>query len=250
MKIIILGAGPSYGIPSLTRGFGDCDPENSKNVRTRSSVLIQTKNTTLLIDTSPDIKEQLFKQKAPHLDALLYTHIHYDHCGGAEDVKKMIQDRSQILSVYAAKKDISILLDKFDYVFKKDALFKMNPIAMYRPFYINDLKIIPIHQNHGAGSSVGYRIGKFAYTTDVKHITPKGWEILQGVDTWVLGCPTPKENKKHVHLDEALDWIQKIHPKKAYLTHLGLHMDYEKLKRVLPKNVFPCYDGLVIDEKD
>ncbi len=249
MKITILGSGPSYGIPSLTRGFGDCNPANPKNTRTRSSVLIQTKKTTVLIDTSPDIKQQLWAKKVFHLDGLIYTHVHYDHCGGAEDVHKMLMDSDQVLPVYACKQDIKMLTDKFDYVFKKDKHFSMHALKMYQPFTIGDLKITPIHQTHGAGTSVGYRIGSVAYSTDVKSMTDKGWDILKGIDTWILGCPSPKENNKHVHLDMALKWIEKIAPKKAYLTHLGLHMDYDTLKKNLPRHICPAYDGLVIKDK-
>ena len=249
MKITIMGSGPSYGIPSLTRGFGDCDASNPKNIRTRSSILVQEKKTTLLIDTSPEIKAQLWAQNAPHLDALLYTHIHYDHCGGAEDVKKMILDRQEHLDVYAQKKDIETLLDKFDYVFKKEDLFQMKPLKMYHPFQIGDLNIVPVPQKHGNITSVGYRIGDIAYSTDLRSMTEKGWETLKGIDTWILGCPSTKENKKHVHLELALKWIEKLAPKRAYLTHLGLHMDYETLTKSLPKNVFPAYDGLVIKDK-
>ncbi len=250
MKITVLGCGPSYGMPSLTRGFGDCDPNNPKNIRTRSSVLIQSKKLNLLIDTSPDIKKQLMRQGAPHLNALLYTHIHYDHCGGAEDVHKFISDKNEILDVYATQKDIKILLDKFDYVFKNGQNFRFHPIKMYHPFQIGHLCITPVYQKHGKGTSVGYRIGDFAYSTDVKSMTDKGWDVLAGIHTWLLGCPSPKENKKHVHLAEAITWIQKLSVKRAYLTHLGAHMDYDSLIQQLPKHIHPTFDGLTIIEKD
>ena len=250
MKITILGCGPSYGIPSLTRGFGTCDAKNPKNVRTRTSALIQGAGVNVLIDTSPDVKEQLLKQKSPKINALVYTHVHYDHCGGAEDLKKMIQDRHEVIDVYAHKKDIVLLMDKFDYVFKKGNCFKMHAVPMYRPFQIGDLTFTPILQKHGEIHSVGHRINDVAYTTDVKSFSPKGWKVLSGIKTWILACATTKENNKHVHLAEVLKWVDKINPKKCYLTHMGLHMDYDELVRSLPKKIIPCYDNMkIIDKK-
>ena len=248
MKVTILECGPSYGMPSLTRGFGPSDPNEPKNVRTRSAILIEDKGLNVLIDTGPEIREQLWRIGAPKIDALLYTHAHYDHMGGAQDVRNVAKERNQIMDVYGAQKDMLALHKQMPYVFEPShqPTFKTHYIKPYKTFKIGHLDITPIYQHHGEGSSIGYRIGDFAYCTDVKAIDPEGWKVLKGVKVWVLGCVTTRENPKHIHLPEALKWIQKLKPERAYLTHMGSKMDYQTLKKTLPKGVFACYDGLVI----
>ena len=248
MKITILGCGPSYGVPSLTRGFGPSDPKEVKNIRTRSAILIEDKGLNILVDTGPEIREQLWRAGAPQIHAILYTHAHYDHMGGAQDVRNVAKERNQIIDVYAVQKDIVALRKQLPYVFQEDhqKTLQTHYIRPYKPFKIKHLTIIPIFQHHGESSSIGFRIGDFAYCTDVKKIDPEGWKLLKGVKTWILGCVTTGVNPKHVHLDEALKWIQKLKPEHTYLTHMGSKLDYKTLKKSLPKNVEPCYDGLVI----
>ena len=246
MKITILGCGPSYGLPSLTRGFGLCDANNPKNIRTRSALLLEEAGTTILFDSGPEIREQLWRAGCPQLDALCYTHAHYDHMGGAEDVRTITKERRQILDVYGVQRDILALRRQMTYAFEDShqATMKLHYIKPYQAFEIKNLKVIPIHQYHGEGFSVGYRIGDFAYCTDVKKIDPEGWQILKGIKVWVLGCVTTVENSKHVHLSEALKWINRLKPQKVYLTHMGSKMDYDFLKRTLPEGIEPCFDGM------
>ena len=248
MKITILGCGPSYGMPSLTRGFGPADPKEPKNVRTRSAILIEDKGVHILIDTGPEIREQLWRAGAPTIDAIIYTHAHYDHMGGAQDLRNVAIERGEIIDVYGTQKDMLALRHQMPYVFEPShqKTLNLHYIKPYKSFKIKHLEITPIFQHHGESSSIGYRIGKFAYCTDVKEIDPEGWKILKGVKTWILGCVTTNENPKHVHLPEALKWIKKLNPEQAYLTHMGSKMDYQTLKRTLPQGVHPCYDGLVI----
>ena len=251
MKITILGCGPSYGMPSLTRGFGNTDPAEPKNIRTRSAILVEEQGVGILFDTGPEIREQLLKAGSPQIHAICYTHTHYDHMGGAEDLRTVARERNQILDVYGRQKDILALRRQMPYVFdpKHQTTMKLHYIKPYKPFKINGLTLIPILQHHGPSTSVGFRIGDFAYCTDVKSIDPEGWKILKGIKTWILGCVTTNENPKHIHLSEALKWIRRLHPQQTFLTHMGSKMDYKKLKKELPDSVFPCYDGMHINIK-
>ena len=248
MKVRILGCGPSYGMPSLTRGFGECDPKNPKNIRFRSSLLISDKGTQILIDTPPEIRLQLLNVKNRKLDALFYTHLHYDHTGGADDVNKMVMDQGRHLDVYASQQDLDYFKNHQAYIFK-DGYYHLHKIQMFKEFQVNHLTVLPIKQYHDDLISVGYRIGNFAYSTDLKRMDKKGFDALQGIHTWVLGGWTHKENKKHISFDEAMSWVEKIKPKRVFLTHIGTHMDYDTLCQKLPKYIRPAYDGLVINIK-
>ncbi|MBQ4471878.1 MAG: MBL fold metallo-hydrolase [Alphaproteobacteria bacterium] len=248
MKVTILGCGPSYGMPSLTRGFGPSDPNEPKNVRTRSDILIEDKGVGILIDTGPEIREQLLRAGTPKIHAILYTHAHYDHMGGAQDLRNVAIEKNEVLDIYGTPKDMLALRRQMPYVFEPShqKTLSLHYIKPYKSFKIKHLEIIPIFQHHGESSSIGYRIGDFAYCTDVKKIDPEGWKLLKGVKTWVLGCVTTRVNAKHVHLPEALKWVKKLKPERTYLTHMGSKMDYKELKKTLPKGVEPCYDGMVI----
>ena len=248
MKVTILGCGPSWGLPSLINGYGETDPREPKNRRTRSSILLEDKGLRILFDTDPEIREQLLKIGNPKIYSICYTHAHYDHMGGAEEFSMLKRELHEILHVYARPKDISRLKERMPYIFKskEDKVIKVHYIKPYKNFTIGHLNIMPIPQQHATCGSIGFRIGDFAYCTDVKSIDPEGWECLKGIKTWILGCVTINENPRHVHLAEALKWIKKLKPKQTYLTHLGPSMDYRKLKETLPKNVIPCYDGMTI----
>ena len=248
MKITILGCGPSWGMPSLINGFGQTDPKEPKNVRTRSSILIEDKDLKILIDTGPDIRGQLLRAGTPKINAVCYTHPHYDHMGGAEEFGMWVREKHEILNVYGRQKDIIFLKSRMPYIFQtqEKEFIKTHYIKPYKKFKIEHLEILPIPQHHAASGSIGYRIGDFAYCTDVKSIDPAGWECLKGIKTWILGCVTIDESPRWVHLAEALKWIERLNPRRTYLTHLGPTMDYRTLKTTLPENVVPCYDGMVI----
>jgi len=248
MKITILGCGPSWGMPSLINGFGDADPKEKKNIRRRSSILIEDKGLRILIDTGPDIREQLLRIGSPEIHTICYTHAHYDHMGGAEEFAMLARERQEIFDIYGRQKDIIHLKKRIPYIFQtQDKKFvKTHYIKPYKKFQIGHLEVLPIPQHHASCGSIGYRIGDFAYCTDVKLIDPEGWKYLKGVNTWILGCVTIEKSPRWVHLSEALKWIKKLNPDRTYLTHLGPSMDYQKLKQTLPQNIYPCYDGMII----
>ena len=252
MQIRILGCGPSYGVPSLNRGFGNCDPTNPKNFRLRSSVLIRDKGTNILIDSGPEVRLQLLYAGRPKLNAVLYTHEHYDHMGGADDLRSIVaQQENASLPVYLPKSALTHFKNMLEYIFQPHTqgtnVFSINTIRPYHSFQVNDVQILPILQRHGNGTSIGYRIGDFAYSTDVISMGEKAFRSLQGVKVWILGVVTPIPNNKHINIATALKWIERVKPERAYFTHMGLRMDYERLCSELPPNIRPVYDGMEIE---
>lgn len=255
MKIMILGCGPSHGVPSLGRGFGECDPLNPKNIRTRTSALITTDDgKNILIDTAPEVRMQLIRAGVHQIDAVLYTHCHYDHMGGANDLCSLEGIFENKLPIYLTKKSAEQFSRQLSYIVDTDKNpFELNYIEPYKAFKIDNLTITPILQYHGDEISIGYRFNDFAYSTDLKKMDKKGFELLNGIKVWILGVVSSKKSpqyssfQKHVYLDEALTWIEKINPDRAYLTHMGQRMDYDTLCVSLPDNIRPVYDGLVIE---
>lgn len=246
MEITILGSGSSRGVPSLNMGYRWCDPKEPKNFRTRCSLLLKTDKTTILFDTPPEVRMHLLKADNPVINAVVYTHLHYDHSGGAGDLVAFNCENGT-LPIYLPEKMLNEYQQHFDFIFRnKQTKLNVVPIGK-EPFQINELSFQPILQNHGNDESMGYRIGDFAYTTDVKYFSGRGLALLKNLNTWVIGVVTTHHvNDKHITLDEAMAWIEEVKPRKVYLTHLGSRMDYADLCKKLPKFIRPAYDGLKI----
>lgn len=253
IKVTILGCGISGGIPMLGNIWGDCDPMNPKNNRLRSSVLVEIDNKKILIDTSPDLRTQFLDANIDWIDAVLYTHAHADHTHGINDLAP-IGRRKKPIPVYGDAITLEKLHKSFEYA------FYMPPPAptIYKPFLIpyvisppsfmvDNLKVICFEQDHGFSTSLGFRIGDFAYSTDVTQLSEQAFEALQGVKVWIVDCLRYEPHETHSHLEKSLEWIRRINPERAYLTHLGIELDYDTLLGQLPPNVLPCYDGLKIE---
>ena len=255
MKFIILGCGSSMGVPRSDGYFGNCDPKNKKNYRTRCSALIKTKTENIIIDTSPDLRNQLIENNIKRVDKVLYSHMHADQTHGINDLRVFYIQKQKPIPVYADKPTRKYLLNTFNYCFYNvtkgyPATLKLCPIK--KNFFINDnKKKIPINSikvKHGNVDSICYVINKnLAYISDVSEIYRKDFKHLKNLKYLIIDCLWLRNHPSHLNLDQSLELIKKLSPKKAILTNLHSDLDYKFLQKNLPKNVIPAYDGLTIN---
>ena len=250
MKITILGSGSSGGVPLIGNYWGECDPNNKKNYRTRVSVLVNYNNKNILIDTSPDLRVQALNNNISKVDAVCWTHAHADHANGIDDLRQFLWTKKERLPVYASKETIKSLKSRFDYIFDKNNTYFQPPldvkIIKNGPINILDKKAFVFEQNHGKEKTLGYRFEDFVYSTDVKSFPKESEKYLYNVKLWIVDCVRFEPHYSHSHFEQTLSWINQYKPKKAILTHLGAWLDYNKLKKLCPSNVRPAYDGQVI----
>lgn len=250
MKITVLGCGSSLGVPALKYGWGSCDPSNPKNRRTRSSIMIEKADTSLLVDASPDLREQLLRFGKQKIDAIFFTHSHFDHTNGINELRPLFLKEKKFLDVYTNSSTLADLQQNFSYLFQHcsheiyNSYLKAHEISVGE-FSINNISGICFEQDHGYSKSLGLRIGNFAYCTDVAEITD--FSILENLDLWIVDCLNCDEKRPtHANLDQVLSWVEKIHPKKTILTHMDTSMDYDSLIKFLPSNVEPGYDMMAL----
>jgi phosphoribosyl 1,2-cyclic phosphate phosphodiesterase len=252
MKITVLGCGSSGGVPLIGGVWGDCDPQNPRNRRTRTSILVEDGETTLLVDTSPDMRQQLLACGLKTLDAVLFTHAHADHCHGIDELRSVNWLTQKPIDVYADAKTMIVLTHRFGYIFHgsgKGNFYKpsVTPREISGAFRVGNIAILPFFQDHGAIHSLGFRFGDFAYSTDVHNFDDAALTALRGVKTWILDCVREEPHPTHLNLTQALKWIETVKPERAFLTHLSHTLDYETLVHNLPSAVLPAHDGLVIE---
>lgn len=256
MKVTILGCGAAGGVPMISRGWGNCDPNNPKNRRLRTSLLLRDENLTLLFDTGPDLREQLLNAQVRSLDAVLYTHEHADHTHGIDDLREVNRAMQKGIPIYANATTLTCLKDRFGYALQpinieKEPFFhpwlEPNLIKPGEAFYIKSLKIIPFTQDHEWTTSLGFRIKNFGYSTDAVHLYDSALSILKGIDTWVVGCLSDRDNPSHASVGRVLEWVDIIKPRRTILTHMAPRLDYDSLRRTLPEGIEPGYDGMEID---
>lgn len=228
--------------------WGACDPTNPKNRRTRASILVEEGDTTLLVDTTPDLRSQMLDAGVQSLDAVLYTHDHADHTHGIDDLRGFFQTARKKTPVYADEQTLTILRQRFDYVFKSKngypAICSGHTLAGSKTF--DGISVLPFEQGHGDGISLGFRFGDIAYSTDLNRMPESAFEALKGVTVWIVDALRYDPHPTHSHLAQTLEWIDKVAPERAILTHMTWDMDYETLKTSLPDGVEPAYDGMVI----
>ncbi len=249
MKITVLGCGSSGGVPLIGNVWGACDPNDPRNRRTRVSVLVEVNNITILVDTSPDMRQQLLDYDLQDLTAVLFTHSHADHCHGIDDLRSINWLTKKPIDIYADALTMEELKHRFSYVFDSTEKFykpSIKPHLIDGPFSVGGVSIVPFEQNHGPVKSLGFRFGDFAYSTDVKALDEKAFDALKGIKYWVVDCVREEPHPTHAHLDLTLEWIVRVKPERAYLTHMNHMMDYAKLTAKLPPGVLPAHDGLVI----
>ncbi|WP_417318208.1 MBL fold metallo-hydrolase [Emcibacter sp.] len=250
MKVTILGCGTSGGVPRIGEVWGACDRDNPKNRRRRSSILVEEGETSLMIDTTPDLREQCLDNGIMRLDGVLYTHDHADHTHGIDDLRGIAQCMKKKVEVYANRETREVLTRRFDYIFESKnnypAIANMHEIDL-TPFRIGAIDVQPFKQIHGDNGSYGFRLNKMAYSTDFNVIPEESFAHLQGLDLWVVDALRPQPHPTHSHLAQTLEYIDRVQPKRAILTHMTWDMDYETLKRELPAHVEPAWDGMVIE---
>ncbi|NKB45595.1 MAG: MBL fold metallo-hydrolase [Alphaproteobacteria bacterium] len=255
LKVTILGCGGAGGVPTLARGWGACDPENPKNNRLRSSILVETDNTHLLIDASPDMRAQCLDAGIRTLNAVVFTHGHADHANGLDELREINRALGGPLDIWANVETMKELETRFGYAFQGipagQPIFRPwlvpNIIDAPMPFRIGDMEITPFVQDHGVMDTLGFRIRDFAYSTDLMALPKAARAALQDLDQWIVGALTNDDaHQTHVSLDRALEWIANLKPKRAIITHMGPGLDYDSVLEKCPPDVTPAHDGMTI----
>ena len=249
MKIRVLGCGGSFGSPLAWGRNGNIDIHNLNNFRTRSSILIENNNTNILIDTSPDLRQQLYSAKCTNIDAVLFTHIHTDHTSGLPDMRAISLINDKIIPAYMSKDMKDKILSHYKFIFKGDKDYRpfMEVRDIQNTFFINNIEIQTFKHNHGSIDVQTYRIGKFAYSTDLKNFYENDLDNLQDLDLWVVGLLRSDPHPSHAGFEQILDYIKYIKPKKTIFTHMTALLDEEKLISKCPVNVLPAFDGMEIE---
>jgi phosphoribosyl 1,2-cyclic phosphate phosphodiesterase len=256
MKVTVLGCGASTGVPAIGPEWGRCDPSDKRNRRRRVSVLVERGPTTILVDTSPDLREQLIDARVNRIDAVLMTHGHADHLHGIDDLRTVWRLMQRPIPVYADAPTMADIRQRFGYLLEAigpESNFYQPILTAHEicgPFEVCGIPAVPFAQPHGYRTSLGFRIGAMAYSTDVASLDEAAFAALEGVELWIVDCLRREPHPTHSHLAQTLDWIAHVRPRRAVLTHMDTSMDYQELSRELPPGVEPGYDGLAVEVAD
>jgi len=258
LRFTILGCGSSGGVPRLGGDWGDCDPSEPRNRRRRCSLLVERisgdATTRVLIDTSPDMREQLLDAGVGTLDGVVFTHSHADHTHGIDDLRQVVFNMRRRLPVWADAPTQAALISRFAYAFVQPEGSPYPPIldlhSIDGPLSVDGpagpIRLIPFLVDHGSMDALGFRIGPFAYLPDVLDIPDAVWPVLDGLECWVIDALRRKPHPTHAHLALSLQWIARARPAQAVITNMHLDMDYATLRAELPPTVSPAYDGRVL----
>lgn len=256
-RVTILGSGSSSGVPRVGGDWGACDPKNPRNRRRRCAALVERGATAVLVDTPPDLREQLLDAEVKRLDAVLFTHEHADQAHGIDDLRAIALLMRKRVPVHADPRCMAVLRRRFDYCF--EALPGTGYPAILDPRLIEDLApvvvgtgadaitAIPFAQDHGGLISLGFRFGPVAYSADVVDLDDRAFAALDGVKVWIVDALRWTPHPTHAHVDKALAWLERAGVERGVLTNLHIDLDYEVLKARLPAHVEPAYDGMVIE---
>ena len=261
MRLTILGCGSSPGVPRITGDWGQCDPTEPRNRRRRASALIERISpagvTRVVIDTGPDFREQMLSAGVKRLDAAVFTHPHADHIHGIDDLRGFVLEQRRLMDVYADRPTLQRIDDAFGYCFATPPGSSYPPILTAKiiehgaPFSIagegGPIRFEPLPQQHGDIVSLGFRIGNLAYCADVSAFPEATASRLAGLDWLVIDALQYRRHPSHLSLEEALDWIGRLAPANAVLTHMHIPLDYATVARETPDHVVPAYDGMVIE---
>lgn len=252
VKVTFLGTGTSQGVPVIACSCKTCSSDNPHDRRLRSSILLESDETIVVIDTGPDFRQQMLSADVKKLDAVVYTHEHRDHIAGLDDIRafNFLQRRS--MDLYGERKVLQGLRISFPYVFVKDKYPGVPAVNLFEidtaPFRVGDIDFIPIRMLHASMPVLGFRIRDFAYLVDANFISSEERKKLKGVKQVVIGALRKEKHHSHFTLDEAIELVEEIEADKGYLTHISHQMGPEDEFRVdLPENVQPAYDGLFLE---
>lgn len=251
MRAVILGCGTSGGVPRIGNEWGACDPTEPRNRRRRCSILVESATTTILVDTSPDLREQLLDAGVTRLDGVIWTHEHADQAHGIDDVRPLAIRQRGPLDGWLDARTFGVLGKRFDYIFRSPPGSLYPPIVRPHifdgPFRIGDIDVVPFVQDHGGIPSNGLRFGPIAYSNDVVNLDDAAFAALEGVEVWIVDAMRYRPHPTHAHLERTLGWIARLRPKRAILTNMHVDLDYRTLCRELPPGVEPAYDGMVVE---
>ena len=256
MKVRILGSGASSGVPSIEAGWGDCDPDNPRNRRTRPAIMIETAGKRILVDTPPDLREQLLRAEVQHLDSVVMTHAHADHLHGIDDIRGINRRMNAPIELWADADTLKTMQDRFAYAlapliegvkgYYKPTL-TANTYHAGTPFLAGGIETIAFEQDHGFSTTHGLRFGPLAYTTDLISLPDEGVAAVQGVHTWIVGVFAWHPHPTHLHVDAALELRERIKPERMVITHMSPRIDYQTLCDYVPDGVEVGYDGMEIE---
>lgn len=259
--LTILGCGSSSGVPRMGGDWGKCDPANPKNRRRRCSVFLERMSTEgrtgVLIDTSPDMREQVLAAGIKNLDAVLYTHEHADHTHGIDDLRGFYLINRHKVPVWADEVTGQMLMTRFSYCFYTSPgsdyppILDLNRLTAGTPVTIGGaggpVTALPIRLHHGNIDALGFRVGATAYTPDVNAIPDESVGALQGLDLWIIDALKRTPHPSHFSLPETLSWIERLKPERAIITNMHVDLDFDTLRAELPRNVEPAFDGMTFE---
>lgn len=257
-ELIILGCGGSAGVPTIGQWWGNCDPAQPRNVRTRPSVAIRTQNTLLVVDTGPDFQAQMNREQLGMPDAIIITHAHFDHINGLDELRTLQRlHKGRKFPLHALPETLEKLYQRLGYMFQNSedgfypSVCEANPVKPGQSLQFNDISITAFEQDHGSIKSLGLRIGNIGYSTDLKSLSTESLDILAGVETWIVDAAGhhSRTNPVHMCIEEIIETNREIGAKNVLLTHLPPTMDYQTLLDELPKGYAPAYDGLKLTAK-
>jgi phosphoribosyl 1,2-cyclic phosphate phosphodiesterase len=253
MRVTVLGCGTSSGVPQIGCGCAVCRSPDPRNKRLRCSILIEAHGRRILVDTGPDLRQQLLAADVGTIDALLFTHAHADHVHGIDDLRAINNNMMAAIPAYADAGVFARIQERFPYVFEGGHGShgwwrpELAPHPIEGPFEVGGVEIVPFVQKHGRGVSWGFRIGRFAYSTDTDGLDQRAFTALRGTEAWIVDALRDRPHPSHAHLDLALRWIDRVAPERAWLTHMNHEVEYEDWAGRLPAGVAPAHDGLVIE---
>jgi phosphoribosyl 1,2-cyclic phosphate phosphodiesterase len=253
VKLRILGCGTSSGVPRVGNDWGQCDADEPKNRRRRASILVSYGETRILVDTSPDLREQLLDARVSDIEAVIWTHDHADHCHGIDDLRQLYHARGRPVAGYARQETLDLLDRRFGYAFEGFQGYPPVVSANLLPAHINlgGISVRAVDQPHGPITSAGLRFEaggiSIGYSTDFNALTDDMAALFEGLDLWVVDALRRRPHPTHPHLADTLEWIRMLRPGRAVLTHMDTSMDYRTLLAEVPRGVEPGYDGMEIE---